>query len=314
MNLAKLSEEKKISYEDMRKEITNLEVAVKRLIDEKVKVLNLDPTVDLSAELDQFNILVVQELERCKNISLEYVKDAPSTTVAAVTTVASGGGVTRASALSATKRETVMLPQFSGEEKTAFLQYPIWKKQWENHIVEYESKYRATMLLNHLDSKAKEQIVGHETDYDEAIKKLEHYYNDPKKIIKACLDEIRSHSNIGAYDYKALVSYKKCLVNNYTRLKASSLDHEMSNTAAMGVLIRKFPIMEAVEWQKFFSRQNKAEQSKPFPSFIMWLNEAGASWELLAASGTGMKGKSGAVQVHHTFYGEENVETSKCDR
>ena len=93
----------------MRTEVTNLEASVKRLIDEKVK--------DLSTELDQFNILVVQELERCKNIALEYVKDAPSTTAAAPTTVASVGGVTSASALSATKREAVMLPQFSGKEK-----------------------------------------------------------------------------------------------------------------------------------------------------------------------------------------------------
>ena len=106
----------------MRTEVTNLEASVKRLIDEKVK--------DLSTELDQFNILVVQELERCKNIVLEYVKDAPSTTAAAATTVASVGGVTSASALSATKREALMLPQFSGKEKTAFLQYPIWKKQF----------------------------------------------------------------------------------------------------------------------------------------------------------------------------------------
>ena len=305
VNLAKLSEEKKISYEDMRAEITNLEVAVKGLIDEKVKVLNLNPTVDLSAELDLFNILVVQEVERCKNIALEYIKDAPSTTVAAVTTVASGGGVTRASAQSATKRETVMLPQFSGEEKTAFLQYPIWKKQWENHIVEYESKYRATMLLNHLDSKAKEQIVGHETDYDESIKKLEHYYNDPKKIIKACLDEIRSHSNIGAYDYKALVSYKKCLVNNYTRLKASGLDHEMSNTAALAVLVRKLPLHEAVKWQEYLAELDRETQSKPFKSFMEWLEKAGSSWELLAASGTGAKGKGASSQVHHSFYGDD---------
>ena len=135
-----------------------------------------------------------------------------------------------------------MLPQFSGEEKTAFLQYPIRKKQWLSHISEYEVKYRATMLLNHLDTKAKEQIIGFENEYDLAIEKLEKYYNDAKKIIKACLDEIRGHGNISAHDYKALVSYKKCLTNNHTRLKACNLDHEMSNTAALSVIIRKLPL------------------------------------------------------------------------
>ena len=161
-----------------------------------------------------------------------------------------------------------MLPQFSGEEKTAFLQYPIWKKQWSSHITEYESKYRATMLLNHLDAKAKEQIVGFETEYEQAILKLERYYNDPKKLIKACLDEIRGHTNIGAYDYKALVNYKKCLVNNYTRLKASNLDHEMSNTAALAVLVRKFPLHEAVKWQEHLAELDHATQARLFGAFM----------------------------------------------
>ena len=99
-----------------------------------------------------------------------------------------------------------MLPKFSGDEKFAFLKYPVWKQQWSSHITEYEEKYRATMLLNHLDAKALEQIVGLENQYDKAMEQLDKYYNDAKKIAKACLDEIRAHSAIGAHDYKALVA------------------------------------------------------------------------------------------------------------
>ena len=215
-------------------------------------------------------------------------------------------GGDRGSSFSATKRETVMLPQFSGEEKTAFLQHPIWKKQWLSHISEYEVKYRATMLLNHLDTKAKEQIIGFENEYDLAMEKLEKYYNDAKKIIKACLDEIRGHGNISAHDYKALVSYKKCLTNNHTRLKASNLDHEMSNTAALSVIIRKLPLQEAIKWQEYLAEQSSEVQAKPFASFMIWLKKAGNSWELLAASGTGIKSKGGPTQVHHSFYGEDS--------
>ena len=135
------------------------------------------------------------------------------------------------------------------------------------------------MLLNHLDTKAKDQIVGFETEYEKAMEKLEQFYNDPKKLIKACLDEIRSHGNIAAYDYKALVSYKKCLVNNHTRLKASNLDHEMSNTAALGVLVRKLPLHEAVKWQENLAELDRETQAKPFTAFMLWLEKAGASWE-----------------------------------
>ena len=303
-NLSQLSNEKTISCADMRVELGKIEATLSKLMEEKAKLISLDPTADIAAVSEQFNARVVDEVARCKKIALEYVKDDVITAASAVDT---GGGGERRSSFSTTKRETVMLPQFSGEEKTAFLQYPIWKKQWLSHISEYEVKYRATMLLNHLDSKAKEQIIGFENEYDRAMEKLEKYYNDAKKIIKACLDEIRSHGNINAHDYKALVSYKKCLTNNYTRLKACNLDHEMSNTAALGVIVRKLPLHEAVKWQEYLAEQDSATQAKPFASFIVWLEKAGNSWELLAASGTGVKSKGGGTQqVHHSFYGEES--------
>ena len=126
LNLSKLSEEKVASYADMRLELAKVEAAVVKLQEEKVKVLNLDPTADLSSFIDMFNNLVVEETNRCKRIVLEYVKDEASADSTTVT-----GGATGASrvSFSTTKRETVMLPQFSGDEKTAFLKYPVWKQQ-----------------------------------------------------------------------------------------------------------------------------------------------------------------------------------------
>ena len=302
-SLTRLSAAKTISYTDMRNELQKIESNMRKLQETKAKVVSMDPTADITEVIEQFNSIVTDEVDRCKCIALEYVKDAPSMESSAVT----GGGTARTAGFSTTKRETVMLPKFSGEEKTAFLKYPVWRQQWDSHIQEYEHKYRATMLLNHLDAKALEQIIGLETDYDKAVEQLDKYYNDAKKIIKACLDEIRAHAVVAAFDYKALVSYKKCLTNNYTRLKAAGLDHEMSNTAALGVLVRKLPIQEAVKWQEYLAEQDKSKQTKPFPSFMEWLEKAGSSWELLAALGTGAKTKPGNAQVHHSLYAEENT-------
>ena len=299
----------------MRLELDKIEAEYDKL---KSGLMGLDSAVDHSTLLDQYKTHVVKEVERCRLIGLRYMQDVPGSTSAAtgvgVRSAPGSTTVSSASTFSSTKRETMMLPHFSGDEKTAYLRYPIWKEQWTSHIQEYEVKYRATMLLIHLDEKAQLQIVGLENNYEEAMKQLDSYYVDSKKIIRSCLDEIRAQPQISAYDYKGLVGYKKCLLNNYARLKAAGLDHEMSNTAAMGVLIRKFPILEAVEWQKYLSTQDKPSQNKPFPSFIKWLNEAGSSWELLAASGTGIKGKTGTVQVHHTFYGEDGEDSVKGDR
>ena len=158
--------------------------------------MNLSAEDDLTDILDVYNKSVVEEVEKCKRIGLEYVKN-----VSTAPDVTGGGTTSTADSLSSrpfstTKRETVMLPQFSGEEKSAYLKYPVWKKQWEEHIQEYEEKYRATMLLNHLDEKALHQIIGLETEYEAAMKQLDSYYSDSKKIIRACLDEIRAQPQI----------------------------------------------------------------------------------------------------------------------
>ena len=310
--LEELCAAKEISLSDMERELDKIETSFETL---KVEIMELDPSADHAELLGKYQTQVVEEVDRCKKLAYKYRNQSSSESTPPSVTTPVDGGARPSNGFSSTKRETVMLPTFSGEEKTAYLQYPIWKTQWDSHITEYETKYRATMLLNHLDAKAKEQIVGLENDYPKAIEQLEKYYNDAKKIVRACLDEVRAHSNVSPHDYKALVSYRKCLVNNYTRLTACGLGHEMSNTAALGVIVRKLPINEAVEWQRYLSKQSRDKQAKPFPSFMDWLKEAGESWDLMAASGTGTKGKSGATQVHHTFFGDtEDTDVSKQDK
>ena len=177
--IEKLSQEKKISLADMRIELSKIEASYDTV---KSQLMLLDPASDAADILDFYQQSVVAEVEKCKSIALTYMKDIPITpTLTGGGTAAGGSGSGEAVTIpfhSSTKRETVMLPHFSGDEKTAYLKYPIWKEQWDNHIKEYEVKYRATMLLNHLDDKAQLQIVGLENDYDAAIAQLDSYYID----------------------------------------------------------------------------------------------------------------------------------------
>ena len=92
VNLAQLSNEKKISFADMRGEIAKLEDSQSKLLEERVKVADMDPAADLSALCDMFTNLVIVEVDQCKLIALEYLKkDVPVAPVAAPT-VSSGGG------------------------------------------------------------------------------------------------------------------------------------------------------------------------------------------------------------------------------
>ena len=148
------------------------------------------------------------------------------------------------------------------------------------------------MLLTHLDNEAQKKIIGVETEYTAAMEKIDKYFGDPRKVIQACRSEIKLHPQIYPFDYKSMITYKDCLVNNYARLRARKLDHEMSNTASMEFILKKFPIQENVEWNKHLAKTDALIQEKPFPEFMNWLDEVGASWEFLASSGTGSKPKS----------------------
>ena len=58
-------------------------------------------------------------------------------------TATPGPHTASAPARSGTKRESVSLPKFEGSEKpgnSSFLHYPVWFKNWQEHIVDYEAK------------------------------------------------------------------------------------------------------------------------------------------------------------------------------
>jgi hypothetical protein len=225
---------------------------------------------------------------------LSYLKDSPAEPA---TTYGREG--------SQIKREAVKLPKFHGDEKTAYLKYRVWEAQWTGQIWDYEEKLWAGLLIEHLDDKAREQLIGVDILYEESMMRLKKYYGDPQKVVGACSGEIRAFPVVEAFDYKTLVEYKNCITNNSARLSAANLSHEMLNTAAMATIVRKMPIHEAVSWQKYLAQENPETQTKPFPVFLKWLELENKAWELSAASGTGKTKNSRNVgnRSSHTFYG-----------
>ena len=115
----------------MRSEYGKIEVHYKRLRAEKTDVEYKFPSEDTELAT-KFSELVGEGFRRCKEVRFSYLQAE----------VTSGGATYRSrNAASATKKETVMLLKFSGDKRTAYLRYPVWRKQWVSHIVDYEEKY-----------------------------------------------------------------------------------------------------------------------------------------------------------------------------
>ena len=90
--------------------------------------------MDLAKRFKEF---VGEELRKCKEVGLANLQ--ADTTVG--DTMSQSKDILRN-----TKREMIMLPRFSIDERTAYLKYSVLKKQSVSHIVDYEAKYQSTLL------------------------------------------------------------------------------------------------------------------------------------------------------------------------
>ena len=296
--ISKWCSEKSIGFSDLRKKLAKVEAEYAELKQQHASVVEMNPTADLR-ELDrEFKSLVMEEYSRCEEVGFAYLQaDVPQ-----VQTSSSASEPRISSSSSNTKKETVKLPKFSGDEKTAYKLYPVWRKQWDSHIMDYEEKSRSTMLLDHLDKWALEQIVGYENEYVEAMEKLDSYYGNKGKVVKACLEELHALPRISGGDYKALVSYMKCIKNNHARLKAAGLEHEISNTTAMSSLVNRLPYLENDKWQSYRAGLPAEEEYRLFPAFLKWLEQSSHAWEQSVADGRGRRNKDG--KATNSFFGD----------
>ncbi len=69
----------------------------------------------------------------------------------------------------------VNLLRFQGDERTP-PSCIVWESQWLIQIEDYEHKFRAGLLVVHLDTKAQEQLIGVEINYEESMKRPNRYY------------------------------------------------------------------------------------------------------------------------------------------
>ena len=171
------------------------------------------------------------------------------------------------------------LPKFCGAEKpgggSPFLEFPVWLLNWNQHIGDYKEKSRSNMLLSHLNKDAARRIVGSENDYPAAMRKLETYFGDKRKVIRDCTNEIDNFPKVQTNDFKNLVALKMCIEINYARLVSVNLEAEMSNTQSMKHLESKFPPTQQVEWTKWLNGLPVDRQVNTFPEFLKWLDIEG---------------------------------------
>ena len=271
------------------------------------------PSIDPNKDVADLNDLFANDAEKLyiavQKWVLSELKDSTSPSVPGSSSSSSSTATSNYS----TKKESVCLPKFKGDEKEdPYLQYPVWRKEWNLLIVEYDEKYRFTMLSTHLDKAAKEQFVGFENDYEEALKRLDSFYGDASKVVSCVMDEVMSPSVIKDGDYKSLIEYSKILRNNYNRLGNLKLEHEMSNKSAMSLILRKFPRVIAEKWTEYLTSQSVDVKSKPFPNFVEWLNTQKDIWEGLVAAGFVGRGKSSGSNSANAFFSDSQPRSFTC--
>ena len=193
------------------------------------------------------------------------------------------------------------------------MKFPTWKKEWDKVIVEYDTQWHARILKDHLDEAACKKIVGFETDYVEAMRRLENYYGNPQKVIACVMKEVTSSHLIAEGDYNSLVAYSDILENNHTRLNNLGFVHELSNTTTMSLIVQKFPRLVGEAWNVYLTGKTTEEQMKPFPLFVEWVKSQKIVWERMVA--TAEVGKKFKGPGQSSFYaGGEERDPAKTEK
>lgn len=223
-----------ISVVDRRQEWQKVESEYSVLKKQFVQILGIDKSLDVTGITALFNKDAEDVfVDTQKQIPIE-LKDVPLTSGGVVwSSVFSGtdsNSSSSSSSNSTVRKEPVNLPRFCGSETNSpYLTFPTWLKQWNVLILEYDERYRTSMLRDHLDQTARSKFIGYEDDYEESMKRLSSYYGDPIKVIQCVLKEVMEPNDIHKGNNKGLIHYSLILENNYNRLSAMSLEHEMSN-------------------------------------------------------------------------------------
>ena len=288
------------SSADKRREWSKVEAEFHSLKSQMVKVAGIDSSQDVSDVNERFaEDAEAPYLESQKWMLCELKTEAVTSFEA------SADGICK------TKREAVQLPSFKGSERDSpFLEFPTWLSQWNNLIVDYEEKVRARLLYEHVDVAAREKFCGFDRNYDEAMKRLEYYYGNPVKVVRCVMEEVTSPKIVAEGDYKSLLLYSSVIERNYNRLISMELEHEMSNSTTMAVILRKFPRSVMEKWAEFLAAQSNRDKAKPFPLLVKWLISMKEIWERMIF----VNNSKGSKDQHGSFFGDSSRRQLTCHR
>ena len=268
---------------DKRREFRKLEGEFQFLRKNLICLAGIDPSKDTKPLRDLFVTDVEDQFNTAQIWFISALKDSPEELPQPTPSTSSHS--------SSMKKEPVGLPNFKGDENhSPFLKFPIWRKEWEKLIVEYPDSWHCNLLNKHVDEHAREQYVGYETDYKIALARLDTFYGNPVKVVDCTLSNVMSPSDICDGDYMSLMSYCTVLESNFNRLKSMSLEHEMSNTSTMTLILRKFPKSVVEKWAEHRLSLKDSAQTRPFPAFIDWLVLQKKIWEQVAATDSSTAG------------------------
>ena len=169
------------------------------------------------------------------------------------------------------------------------------------------------MLRSHLDKDARKRIIGCENDYVAAMRKLEAYFGDRRKVIHDCTNKIANFPTVQSNDFKKLVKLKTYIDINYARLASLGLQSELSNTQSMGGLEAKFPAMQQVEWTQHLGMLPLERQGDMFPEFLKWLDAEGKVWAAMESKGMTTTTARMDAKPNTTLYANEgNAAAGNC--
>ena len=120
------------------------------------------------------------------------------------------------------------------------------------------------------------RIVGPEA-YDEMIKRLVDYYEDPAASIEAALSGLKKLRPVKEEDYRGLVSLVDEVESAYMQLTTWDQRDALTSRDVIEIMDLLPPSIKNV-WLRIHQQLNQDEKKRPFPSFMKFLENERNTW------------------------------------
>ena len=152
------------------------------------------------------------------------------------------------------KMKALQSPHFTGNIRD----YPKFKDDF-GRLMQRTYGKDCYVLRSCLSGEAADVVKGIDHDFDEMFKRLDNAFGDPRKLVDACIADVKNFKVLNDGDNKGFITMVEKVEHCFLDLKKMGLEREMNSTSMVSYIERVLPDRQKREWV-LYSEKHKNDK------------------------------------------------------